>query len=375
MSKILIIDDDQNICLYFSAVIKERGHDVRHELTFSGGRAAMSSNKFDVVFLDVHLPDGNGLELLSEIRGQTDAPEVVIITGFGDPKGAALAINNDAWDYVEKPASPDKLVLSLNRALQFRESKKYHASSRALNIRDIVGNSFRMESCLESVAVAADTNASVLITGETGSGKELVAGAIHKNSNRSKNKFVIVDCASFPESLAESILFGHEKGAFTGADRARTGLVKLADKGTLFLDEVGEMPLSIQKKFLRVLETKRFRPIGERTELNSDFRLLAATHRNLNELVQKNEFREDLLYRLRSIEIEVPALREHKEDIKELSIYHMNRICDKHGVACKVFDPEVFIELESYDWPQRTAKWVDEYFSGKRYAVSIRPFR
>ena len=377
MAKILIVDDEQYVCDFFSTVFIDQGHEVRSALTLSSGREIALGESFDAVFLDVRLPDGNGLNLLSEIRGREEAPEVIIVTGFGDPKGAALAINNDAWDYIEKSTSPDKLMLTLNRALQFRNSKKAAKQSRVLKLQGLVGSSSGMETCFESIANAAGTNANVLITGETGTGKELVANAIHKNSNRSDNRFVIVDCASLPENLTESVLFGHTRGAFTGADQARTGLIKLADGGTLFLDEVGELPLSMQKKFLRVLETRRFRPIGARLEEGSDFRLVAATHRDLDALVRNKLFREDLLYRLRSLEIEVPAFREHMEDVKELAIFHMNKICDKHGIAYKTFDLEVFTALTLHDWPgniRELVNVIEAAFASARHEPMVFPW-
>ena len=377
MANILIIDDEQYVCDFVSEVFSDLGHDVKYALRFSEGREMVARYTFDVVFLDVRLPDGNGLDLLPEIRQGVDPPEVIIITGYGDPQGAALAINNDAWDYIEKSTSPDKLTLTLNRVLQFRESRQKQSLPRILKLEGIVGGSGVLKTCLESLAGAADTNANVLITGETGTGKELFANAVHQNSNRSERPFVIVDCASLPESLIESVLFGHDKGAFTGADRARTGLVKMADKGTLFLDEVGELPLSMQKKFLRVLESRRFRPIGARNEEESDFKLVSATHRDLNALVKEGRFREDLLYRLRSLTIQIPPLREHKEDIKELCIYHMNLACDNQGVAGKGFDPEVFKALACHDWPgniRELVNVIDELFVSARCEPVIYPW-
>lgn len=366
MANILIIDDDAYVCEFIAEVFTDLGHEVRQALTLSAGRKAAASNRFDVVFLDVHLPDGNGLQLLPEIRGLADPPEVIIITGFGDPEGAELAINNDAWDYIEKTTSSEKLTLALNRVLQFRESKRKQKQTRVLKFNGVIGKSAAIGECFESLARAADTESSVLVAGETGTGKELFANAVHINSHRSQQPFVVVDCASLPESLTESVLFGHDKGAFTGADRARTGLVRMADKGTLFLDEVGELPLSIQKKFLRVLETRSFRPIGGQHEVHSDFRLVSATHRDLWELSRDGRFREDLLYRLRSFTIDIPPLREHREDIRALSIHHMNMICDNQGVPSKGFDPEVFHALACHDWPgniRELINVIDEVFA------------
>ncbi|MEG6549654.1 sigma-54 dependent transcriptional regulator, partial [Desulfocurvibacter africanus] len=188
-------------------------------------------------------------------------------------------------------------------------------------------------------------------TGETGTGKELLARTIHANSARANRAFVVVDCASLTENLVESALFGHKKGAFTGADRDSIGLIRTADGGTLFLDEVGELPLTIQKAFLRVLQEKRFRPLGDVHETTSDFRLLAATNRNLAAMVEQGSFRSDLLFRLKTIHITVPPLRERSEDIKPLAMYHVNRLCDRYGVPNKGFDPELFDYLRAYSWP------------------------
>ncbi len=377
MAKILVVDDEKYVCDFITEVFQDQGHEVESAMTFAQGRQATESGNFDVVFLDVHLPDGNGLDLLPTIRGESDPPEVIIITGYGDPQGAALAINNDAWDYIEKTTSPDKLMLTLNRVLQFRESKQARKQSPVLKFDGIIGASPAMEECFESLARAAATNANVLICGETGTGKELFASAVHKNSSRCENPFVIVDCASLPENLVESVLFGHEKGAFTGADRARTGLIKTADQGTLFLDEVGELPLTMQKRFLRVLENKRFRPIGGRSEEDSDFRLVSATHRDLDDLVEKNGFRKDLLYRLRSAVIHIPPLRDHMEDVKALAIHHMNNISDYHGVASKGFDPEVFKALACHEWPGNIRELVnvmEETFAAARNEPLIFPW-
>jgi two-component system, NtrC family, response regulator len=208
-----------------------------------------------------------------------------------------------------------------------------------------------MESCLDLVAQAADSDASVLVTGETGTGKELFARAIHVNSSRANNNFVVVDCAALPETLVESVLFGHVKGAFTGADRDRDGLFKLADGGTLFLDEIGELSQGIQKTFLRVLQDGSFRPVGSKSELQSDFRLVAATNRDLSAMAAIGAFREDLLYRLRTIVITLPPLRERFEDIKPLAIHYMNRLCERYRLPTKGFSEEFFQAMAAYTWP------------------------
>ena len=215
----------------------------------------------------------------------------------------------------------------------------------------IIGESAEMQRCLELVAMASDGDASVLIGGETGSGKELIAAAIHRNSSRARRPFVVVDCAALPETLVESLLFGHVKGAFTGADRDRDGLILQASGGTLFLDEIGELPLALQRSFLRVVQERRFRPLGGTQEIGSDFRLIAATHRNLEEMVRQGTFRQDLLFRLRSLTIDLPPLRQRKEDIKSIAMSYLNALCERNGIPTKGLSPDFFEALMAWDWP------------------------
>jgi two-component system NtrC family response regulator len=280
-----------------------------------------------VIFLDVRLPDGNGLENLTTFREQPSTPEVIIMTGVGDPDGAELAVKGGAWDYIQKPFSKQEIVLLLHRALDYRE-KSAQKIPVILKREHIIGSSSRLQAHLDLLAQAANTDTNVLISGESGTGKELFARAIHQNSVRAGKKFVVVDCTALPENLVESVLFGHKKGAFTGADRTENGLFKYADGGTLFLDEVGELPLSIQKKFLRVLQEHRFRLVGSQQEISSDFRVVAATNRDLEQMVETGDFRQDLLYRLRAFTIELSPLRERFSDTRELTIHHISRICE-----------------------------------------------
>jgi two-component system NtrC family response regulator len=233
----------------------------------------------------------------------------------------------------------------------------------------IVGNSPKLKGCLDLLAQVATSDANVLITGETGTGKELFARAIHANSSRAKGSFVVVDCAALPATLVESVLFGHKKGAFTGADQAQDGLVLQADGGTLFLDEVGELPVSVQKAFLRVLQEHQFRPVGGRKEVESRFRLVSATNRNLDEVVRHGGFREDLLFRLRSFTIDLPPLRSRTGDIRELAMYHMGKLCHEYGTEMKGFSPEFFEALASYDWPGNVRELIN---SLERVLVSAR---
>jgi two-component system NtrC family response regulator len=351
MATILIIDDDAAIGETIVNVVRRMGHDALHALNLQQGVETTYSQNVDVVFLDVKLPDGNGLEMLPQVQAAPSLPEVIIMTGFGDPDGAELAIRHGAWDYIQKPSTVEAMTLSLTRALQYRDEKKASKASLTLRREGIVGNSPKMKTCLDLLAHVANSDANVLITGETGTGKELFALAIHDNSGRARKNFVVVDCAALPENLVESILFGHEKGAYTGADKAREGLILQADGGTLFLDEIGELPLAIQKSFLRVLHERRFRPVGGKQEIRSDFRLIAASNRDLDEMVQKNLFREDLLFRLRSFAIELPPLRGRTEDIPHLIAYHTAKLCERYGIEPKEFSPDFYDTLVTYSWP------------------------
>ena len=359
MADILIIDDEQPICIAMASAIEKMGHHVEYSLALKEGLEKVSSGSFDVVFLDVRLPDGNGLEALPIIRQGSMAPEVIIITAEGEASGAELAIKSGAWDYIEKPPSLSTMMLPLKRAIQYREEKKSKISAIALKREGIIGDSQQIKDCLDIIAHAAGSNANILISGETGTGKELFARAIHMNSSRSMKAFVVVDCGALPETLVESTLFGHEKGAFTGAEKDKQGLVKQADGGTLFLDEVGELSLNTQKAFLRVLQEKQFRPVGSRKEVQSDFRLLAATNRDLDHMSETGKFREDLLYRIRSMYLELPPLREHPEDIPKLALFHAARICDGYGIGTKGFSPEFLKALNTYQWPGNVRELVN----------------
>lgn len=359
MGRVLIIDDNQFNAEALSDMVVSMGHEVTCTYTAEDGLRAAQSHSFDIVFLDVQLPDGNGLLLLPSIYATPSAPEVIIITGFGSPDSAELAIKSGAWDFIEKPLERNLIELPLVRALQYREAKERKRTPLMLKRDGIVGSSPIMETCMELIAQAAISDANVLITGESGTGKELFAQAIHNNSSRGAMPFVTVDCASLPPSIIESILFGHEKGAFTGADRIQEGLIKQADGGTLFLDEVGDLPFSAQKAFLRILQEHRFRPLGAKREIKSEFKLIAATNRDLDKMVQQDKFREDLLFRLQAFTIELPPLRERPGDIKEIIFYYVNKICARHDTEVKGFSPEFLEALCAYDWPGNVRELVN----------------
>ena len=359
-AKVLIIDDDKSVCHALTTLLGRLGHHAAFECSLREGIARATAEHFDIVFLDIMLPDGNGLDSLPRIMRTEPCPEVIIMTGYGNNNGVEIAIKAGAWDYVQKPIASKDVLPSLEEILQYRDEVKHSDQGHAsLDCDEIVGMGSSMKPCFDLLAQAADSRANVLITGETGTGKELFARAIHRNSSQKDMNCVVVDCAGLPETLIESVLFGHEKGAFTGAEVAREGLIAQADGGTLFLDEIGELTLPIQKAFLRVLQERKYRPVGGKKELKSKFRLVAATNRDLQDMVAKGTFRKDLLYRLNVIEIGLPPLRERREDMKELVLHHVNKICKIGGKSPKTVSEDFFNTLMEYDWPGNVRELVN----------------
>jgi len=351
MARILIVDDDPSVCRLLSRLVERLGHEARTAQTVGTGLEKARSLNPDLVLLDVRLPDGNGLEALPNIRYMPSSPEVIILTGQGNADGAEVAIRAGAWDYLQKPPTKDNVTLAVKRALDYRAEARKTIDTRTLDTSEIVGTSVQLRESLSQLAHASAGEASVLISGETGTGKELFAWAIHKNGPRKMGNFVVVDCAALPEGLVESTLFGHEKGAFTGADRSRKGLVLEADGGTLFLDEVGELPQSLQKAFLRVLQDRTFRPVGGKRQVSSDFRLISATNRALDRMVETGRFREDLLFRLRATTVDLPPLRRRDNDVRCLALYFLGKLCERYHLEHKGVSPEYLDLLAEYEWP------------------------
>ena len=351
---ILTIDDDETFSYAIRRVVTRLGHEFHGAATLAEARELCTCTEFDLILLDVGLPDGNGLDFLPWLKTLESAPEVVIITGAGDAQGAEMAILNGAWDYIEKSAPTKTISLTITRVLQYRQERE--KSNQAGNItalkrEAIIGASPQITRALDQAARAATCDAHVLITGETGTGKELFASAIHANSDRSHNEMVVVDCAALPEKLAENLLFGHAKGSYTGADDHAQGLIQMAHQSTLFLDEIGELPLPLQKTLLRVLQEKRFRPIGGGREETSDFRLISATNRDLDLEVKEGRFRKDLLFRIRSLHMELPPLRNRQKDIRQLARHYLDRYCIRQGVDVKGVSSDFFGVLDEYPWP------------------------
>lgn len=350
MAKILVIDDEAPILRLLDDLFSDEGHRVSLASTAQDGLAASKKARFDLIITDVRLPDGDGLDLLPQLLSSPGNPEVVIMTGYGDPDGAELAITKGAWDYLEKPPSMSQVILVVNRALQYRRTKQ-NKQVVNLNREGLIGESPAFMACLDSLAEAAASRSPVLITGPTGTGKEVFAKSLHRNSPRSDYPFIVADCASIPEKLVESHLFGHVKGAFTGADSSAKGLIMQAHEGTLFLDEIGELPIDMQRNLLRVLETMTFRPVGSDKEEYSDFRLVAATNRNLDAMVERGEFRRDLFFRLQGFQITLPKLIERDGDIRLIANHHIQKFCQLNNMPAKSMGPDFLQVLESHEWP------------------------
>ncbi|MGE0086150.1 MAG: sigma-54-dependent transcriptional regulator [Desulfococcaceae bacterium] len=357
MAKILIIDDDEMMNMALARAVSDLGHETLSALTLEQGLRKVTADHIDAVFLDVRLPDGSGIDAIARIRKNPSRPEVIIITGFGDRNGAELAIRNGAWDYIQKPCTADEMILPLRRALEYRQARQT-VSPHIFRRNGIVGTGSGISEAIRLSAQAAAGDMPVLLYGETGTGKELFARAIHASSSRCAKSFVTVDCGALPESLAESLLFGHEKGSFTGADKKTEGQIAKADGGTLFLDEIGELPLSVQKTFLRVLQERSFFPVGSEKMCISNFRIVAASNRNPDQMVHNGMFRSDLLFRIRGFSITLPPLRERKEDIRELLMHFVNRVCESLSADTKGFTAEFLQMLCEYDWPGNVREFL-----------------
>ena len=350
---ILIVDDERAIQTSLKGVLEDEGYSVWAMGKATDVLARISEEPPDLVLLDIWMPGMDGLDLLAEIKKVRPEVAVVMISGHGTIETAVRATKLGAYDFIEKPLSLEKTLLAVARALEHTRLERENRALREQVERQhqIVGDSLAMRELRRQIAIAAPTSGRVLIYGENGSGKELVARAIHALSVRRENPFVEVNCAAIPEELIESELFGHEKGAFTGAVTRHRGKFELAHGGTLFLDEVGDMSLKTQAKVLRVLEEQTFERVGGKETITVDVRVIAASNKNLPELINAGRFREDLFYRLNVIPLEVPPLRARKEDIPLLAHYFLSVLSDEHGKRPKTISKEALAYFLQYDWP------------------------
>src|SRR5437867_6418032 len=351
--RIVIVDDEPNIGPSLKLILEREGYAVSICLLAEEFRRFFASRRADAYLLDVKLPDGNGIELLRLMRQNDNRAPVIMISGHGTIADAVDATRNGAFDFLEKPLARDKVLLVLKNALEQATLRKENE-----RFRELIGEGPRMIGAspaflhaVEQAARVARSDARVLLFGESGTGKELLAAHIHAESPFAGGPFVKVNCAAIPTVLIESELFGHEKGAFTGATAARRGKFELADGGTLFLDEVGDLHASSQAKLLRVWQEGEFHRVGGEQEIRVSVRVIAATNRELGELVAQQKFREDLYYRLCVVPVRVPALRERREDIRPLAEYFLAEFCARNNFKPKMFDPAVFETLEDYSWP------------------------
>jgi two-component system response regulator GlrR len=356
MNKILIVDDDRNLLQVIRLRLEAEGFEVTPAATAAEALEHAKAEIFALALIDLKLKDGSGIEVMAHLQQTTPELPVIILTAFGTIDSAVEAIQKGARSYVTKPFDYRDLLIKIRNCL---EASKLNLEVKQLRnlvrkrygFDGIIGNSEKMKKVLEQVGHAAATDSNVYIEGRSGTGKELIAKALHVASARSKGPFVAINCAAIPETLMESELFGHEKGAFTGANRTKKGLFAEAEGGSFFLDEIAEMPLAMQVKLLRALEEREFYPVGGNRSVKVDVRLIAAANRNLAAEVEKGNFREDLFYRIHVIPIKLPPLTDRKEDIPLLARHFLARFAQKMGKKLQGFTPEAMQKLMTHGWP------------------------
>ena len=354
--KILIIDDDATFRLTLRATLEQAGYEIHEAEDGRIGLQRLREMVFDLILLDLRMKDMQGDEALRRIKEMSPAVPVVIITAYATVQTAVETLKQGAFDYLIKPVDMDALLAIVSKALRYYELESENQVLKErigeqFDFSRILGRSKKMRDVLEVLTLAAPSDATILILGESGTGKELIANAIHENSPRKDRAFVKVNCAALAENLLESELFGHERGAFTGAVQQRKGRFELAAGGTIFLDEIGDMALSTQAKILRVLQEGEFERLGSSKTLKVDVRVVAATHRDLPRAIEEGRFREDLYFRLSVVTIELPALRERKEDIPTLAEHFLKKYAEKNQRLIKGFAPKTMDLLVRYDWP------------------------
>ena len=354
--RILVVDDEMIVCESCRRILEEEGYEVEAALSGKEAFEKMKANPFDIVITDLKMPGIDGMEVLRTFRKEYPDSIIIMITGFSTVETAVEAMKLGAFDYIPKPFTPDEVSIVLKKAI---EKKSLMAENIYLRqelqekygFHNMVGKSKKMQEIYRIIAKVATTDSTVLIYGQSGTGKELIARAIHFNSPRREKQFVTVDCAVLSENLLESELFGHIRGSFTGAVATKPGLFEVADGGTVFLDEVGNISLSIQAKLLRVLQEREFTPVGGTKAKKVDIRLIAATNKELEKMIKEETFREDLYYRLNIVPIYLPVLRERQEDIPVLAVHFLKKYAEEMGKKIKGFTPEAMEKLMRYPWP------------------------
>jgi len=361
--KILVIEDDPSQANILADFLRHKGYRVDKALTAKVALERLGSDEnksdpIDVIILDWKLPDGDGLNLLEQIKSKHPFAQVIMLTAFGSVERAVEAIKKGAYHYITKPVNFDELIVTIERAArELRLQKEIELLKRKLDtvtvpqVSGIIAESSRMKELLSLVAKVARTDATVLILGESGTGKEIIARLVHTLSTRREKSFMTINCAAIPEGLLESELFGHEKGAFTGAHQTKPGLFELAHEGTLFLDEIGDLPMALQAKLLRVLQNSTFHRVGGTREISVNVRIIAATNRDLESMVREGIFREDLFWRLNVFSLYVPPLRSRKEDIPALATHFLKTFAKKHGKRLHGISRDAMERLITYDFP------------------------
>lgn len=373
--RILVVDDEMIVCESCQRILEEEGLEVEIALSGAEAFAKMRENPFDIVITDLKMPGIDGMEVLRTLRKEYPDTIVIMITGFSTVETAVEAMKLGAFDYIPKPFTPDEVTIVVKKAIEQKNLLLENLYLRQelqekYGFHNIVGKSKKMQEIYRIIAKVAPTESTVLIYGQSGTGKELIARAIHYNSPRRDKQFVTVDCAVLSENLLESELFGHVRGSFTGAVTTKPGLFEVADGGTVFLDEVGNISLPIQAKLLRVLQEREFTPVGGTKAKKVDIRLIAATNKDLEKMIKEETFREDLYYRLNIVPIVLPPLKERQEDIPLLAVHFLKKYSEEMGKTIKGFTPEAMEKLMKYPWPgnvrelenviERTVVMMDE---------------
>ncbi|MFH1152524.1 MAG: sigma-54 dependent transcriptional regulator [Pseudomonadota bacterium] len=367
--KVLVVDDDPGHRTMLKTLMGGWGYSVQVADDGSTGIEAIRGESFDMVLMDMKMLKMSGMEALEKINEYNPSLPVIIMTAYSSVDTAVDALKSGASDYLTKPLDFEKLRLTMDRILETIYLKKENQSlkqslGREFNRDAIIGKSQAMVALLDTVELAAPSDANILIEGESGTGKELIAGAIHYNSPRKNHPFVRINCAAITETLLESELFGHEKGAFTGADKKRAGRFQQAHKGSILLDEISEMSLSMQAKLLRVIQEREISPVGSEATITVDVRVIAATNRNLREMAAQGKFREDLFFRLNVVTLDIPPLRERPEDIPELAIHFLSSFARKNQRDIKGFTPEAMDALIRYPWPGNVRELINSIERG-----------
>jgi DNA-binding NtrC family response regulator len=354
--RILTVDDEKNILRVVSTTLRNEQYDVVTAQSAEEAIEKFGQNGFDLIITDLKLPGQSGLDLLSYIKARTADLPVIMITAFGTIENAVEAMKKGAFNYLTKPVNPDELLTVVREAVEKYELKRENQSLKSelrqkYAFGSIVGKSAVMQEVFDTVRMVSKTQSSVLVAGESGTGKELVARAIHYESDRAERPFVTIDCATIPSEIMESELFGHEKGSFTGAHERKIGMLERADNGTVFLDEIGELDLQLQKKLLRFLQEREILRIGGAARIKLNVRIVAATNKDLEEEVRERRFREDLYYRLNVVAIKMPPLRERKDDIPLLVHHFLEKLNRLEGRMIRGFEDTAIEAMTAYDWP------------------------